>query len=42
MHACGTCRDDSLETVKRNEAQYGIPLKILSYKVGLVPPVHAA
>jgi hypothetical protein len=25
-------RDDSLETVKRNEKQYGIPLKILSYK----------
>jgi len=25
-------RDDSLETVKRNEAQYGIPLKVLSYK----------
>lgn len=25
-------RDDSLETVKRNEVQYGIPLKILSYK----------
>lgn len=25
-------RDDSLETVKRNEAFYGIPLKILSYK----------
>jgi cytoplasmic tRNA 2-thiolation protein 1 len=25
-------RDDSLETVKRNEQQYGIPLKILSYK----------
>ncbi|RXG73498.1 Tryptophan--tRNA ligase, mitochondrial [Armadillidium vulgare] len=24
-------RDDSLETVKRNEVQYGIPLKILSY-----------
>ena len=24
-------RDDSLETVKRNEAQYGIPLKVLSY-----------
>lgn len=24
-------RDDSLETVKRNERQYGIPLKILSY-----------
>ena len=25
-------RDDSLETVKRNEEQYGIPLKVLSYK----------
>ncbi|XP_022704773.1 cytoplasmic tRNA 2-thiolation protein 1-like [Varroa jacobsoni] len=25
-------RDDSLETVKRNEHQYNIPLKILSYK----------
>ncbi|KAJ7290831.1 hypothetical protein O6H91_Y297900 [Diphasiastrum complanatum] len=25
-------RDDSLETVKRNEVQYGIPLKIVSYK----------
>ena len=25
-------RDDSLETVKRNETQYGIPLKILSYE----------
>ena len=25
-------RDDSLETVKRNEQQYGIPLCILSYK----------
>eukprot|EP00271_Cylindrocystis_brebissonii_P022665 TRINITY_DN8805_c1_g3_i1.p1 TRINITY_DN8805_c1_g3~~TRINITY_DN8805_c1_g3_i1.p1 ORF type:complete len:336 (-),score=51.74 TRINITY_DN8805_c1_g3_i1:298-1305(-) len=25
-------RDDSLETVKRNEKQYGIPLHILSYK----------
>jgi cytoplasmic tRNA 2-thiolation protein 1 len=25
-------RDDSLETVKRNEAQYGIPLSILSYQ----------
>ncbi|KAK9835217.1 hypothetical protein WJX81_006428 [Elliptochloris bilobata] len=25
-------RDDSLETVKRNEAQYGIPLTVLSYK----------
>ena len=25
-------RDDSLETVKRNEAQYGIPLKIMSYQ----------
>ncbi len=25
-------RDDSLETVKRNEQQYGIPLTILSYK----------
>ena len=25
-------RDDSLETVKRNRDQYGIPLKILSYK----------
>ncbi|KAG9139489.1 hypothetical protein Leryth_024050 [Lithospermum erythrorhizon] len=25
-------RDDSLETVKRNEVQYGIPLKVVSYK----------
>eukprot|EP01087_Luapelamoeba_hula_P012423 TRINITY_DN3462_c0_g2_i1.p1 TRINITY_DN3462_c0_g2~~TRINITY_DN3462_c0_g2_i1.p1 ORF type:complete len:421 (+),score=78.13 TRINITY_DN3462_c0_g2_i1:3-1265(+) len=25
-------RDDSLETVKRNQEQYGVPLKILSYK----------
>ncbi|KAG6422711.1 hypothetical protein SASPL_113090 [Salvia splendens] len=25
-------RDDSLETVKRNEIQYGIPLKVVSYK----------
>lgn len=25
-------RDDSLETVKRNRDQYGIPLKILSYQ----------
>jgi cytoplasmic tRNA 2-thiolation protein 1 len=25
-------RDDSLETVKRNEAYYGIPLKIVSYQ----------
>uniref|UniRef100_A0A0E0FP63 tRNA(Ile)-lysidine/2-thiocytidine synthase N-terminal domain-containing protein n=1 Tax=Oryza nivara TaxID=4536 RepID=A0A0E0FP63_ORYNI len=25
-------RDDSLETVKRNEIQYGLPLKIISYK----------
>ncbi|KAK4782368.1 hypothetical protein SAY86_016470 [Trapa natans] len=25
-------RDDSLETVKRNELQYGLPLKIISYK----------
>ncbi|KAG2488985.1 hypothetical protein HYH03_012426 [Edaphochlamys debaryana] len=25
-------RDDSLETVKRNEAQYGIPLTVVSYK----------
>lgn len=25
-------RDDSLETVKRNEVQYGLPLTILSYK----------
>ncbi|PNW71715.1 hypothetical protein CHLRE_16g666100v5 [Chlamydomonas reinhardtii] len=25
-------RDDSLETVKRNEQQYGIPLKVVSYK----------
>lgn len=25
-------RDDSLETVKRNEQQYGIPLKIISYQ----------
>lgn len=26
-------RDDSLETVKRNEQQYELPLKIVSYKV---------
>ena len=25
-------RDDSLETVKRNRDQYGIPLKVLSYE----------
>ena len=25
-------RDDSLETVKRNEVQYAIPLTVLSYK----------
>jgi len=25
-------RDDSLETVKRNEVQYGVPLTVLSYK----------
>jgi cytoplasmic tRNA 2-thiolation protein 1 len=25
-------RDDSLETVKRNEKQYNIPLKIITYK----------
>jgi len=25
-------RDDSLETVKRNEVQYGIPLEVVSYK----------
>uniref|UniRef100_A0A453PNC1 Uncharacterized protein n=2 Tax=Aegilops tauschii subsp. strangulata TaxID=200361 RepID=A0A453PNC1_AEGTS len=25
-------KDDSLETVKRNEIQYGLPLKIVSYK----------
>lgn len=25
-------RDDSLESVKRNEIQYGLPLHILSYK----------
>ena len=25
-------RDDSLETVKRNETQYGIPLKVVSYE----------
>uniref|UniRef100_A0A061QUI8 Cytoplasmic tRNA 2-thiolation protein 1 n=1 Tax=Tetraselmis sp. GSL018 TaxID=582737 RepID=A0A061QUI8_9CHLO len=25
-------RDDSLETVKRNEKQYGIPLRVVSYK----------
>ena len=25
-------RDDSLETVKRNEAQYGIPLVVVSYE----------
>ena len=37
MHACARAGDDSLETVKRNEAQYGIPLKILSYKVLQLP-----
>jgi cytoplasmic tRNA 2-thiolation protein 1 len=26
-------RDDSLESVKRNQTEYEIPLKILSYKV---------
>lgn len=26
-------RDDSLETVKRNQQQYGLPLTIVSYKV---------
>jgi len=26
-------RDDSLETVKRNEMQYELPLKIVSYEV---------
>ena len=25
-------RDDSLETVKRKEEQYGMPLKIVSYE----------
>lgn len=25
-------RDDSLETVKRNEATYGIPLRVVSYR----------
>jgi len=25
-------RDDSLETVKRNQQQYGLPLKTVSYK----------
>ncbi|XP_065826098.1 cytoplasmic tRNA 2-thiolation protein 1-like isoform X2 [Oscarella lobularis] len=25
-------RDDSLETVKRNEVQYGLPLRVVSYK----------
>jgi cytoplasmic tRNA 2-thiolation protein 1 len=25
-------RDDSLETVKRNEETYGIPLRVLSYQ----------
>lgn len=30
--ATPVCRDDSLETVKRNEAQYGIPLRVLSYR----------
>ena len=25
-------RDDSLETVKRNEQQYGVPLVVVSYK----------
>ena len=35
---CNVCwvssgyRDDSLETVKRNEQQYGIPLKVVSYE----------
>lgn len=28
-------RDDSLETVKRNQQQYDLPLTILSYKVGV-------
>lgn len=31
FHSAGY-RDDSLETVKRNEIQYEIPLKIFSYK----------
>ena len=26
------CRDHSLDTVRRNEQQYSIPLKIVSYK----------
>ena len=34
--SCGACvagyRDDSLETVKRNEQQYQIPLEVVSYK----------
>ena len=30
--ACGLCRDHSLDTVRRNELQYSIPLKIVSYK----------
>lgn len=29
---CSGYRDDSLESVKRNEEEYGIPLTILSYK----------
>ncbi|XP_041354098.1 cytoplasmic tRNA 2-thiolation protein 1-like [Gigantopelta aegis] len=31
-------RDDSLETVKRNQVQYELPLKIVSYKVNQSPP----
>jgi cytoplasmic tRNA 2-thiolation protein 1 len=30
--SCLGYRDDSLETVKRNEIEYELPLKILSYK----------
>ena len=29
---CSGYRDDSLETVKRNEQQYQIPLEVVSYK----------
>ncbi|KAA0193974.1 Cytoplasmic tRNA 2-thiolation protein 1 [Fasciolopsis buskii] len=29
-------RDDSLETVKRNQSQYNLPLTILSYQVGFL------
>lgn len=32
IHALAGYRDDSLETVKRNEQQYQIPLEVVSYK----------